>query len=156
MLAGVILVWAPHAAQAAGDKDAAVLAKAVKFAQGDYGKTVALLYTPGAGQAKAEAMAAALRVLGYTPNLLNTGAGTGAAKIIYYAGNLGGAEKTLYQAARARGALTIGSNDQCIVQKTCVMSIVTRPKTEIKVNRAAADESQVKFGAAFKMIVKEY
>jgi hypothetical protein len=58
-------------------------------------------------------------------------------------------------AAKDRKLVTIGSAPACVNSGACVMGVVTEPKVEITVNRAAAAAVGASFKAAFRMMIKE-
>ena len=66
------------------------------------------------------------------------------------------AEQGGIAAAAARSSvLTISSDTACVQASRCVVGITSAPKTQIIVNRAAARASNIRFGSAFLMLVKE-
>jgi hypothetical protein len=59
-------------------------------------------------------------------------------------------------AAAARGSVvTITSDQACVQAARCVVGISSTPRVQITVSRAAARATNVRFGSAFLMLVKE-
>ncbi len=58
-------------------------------------------------------------------------------------------------AAAKSSVLTISSDAACVQAARCVVGISTVPKTQITVSKAAARASNIRFGSAFLMLVKE-
>lgn len=147
---------AAHAARAdVSDKDIKTLVKSVKFAEGDFGKDVAVIYASAAGDA--DQAVQQLSAQGYRATKIAAGSvDQASARIFLFVGDLNGFAERAYSRARQLKAISVSTNDACIPAKRCVMSIRTTPKVEIKIGQAAASESGVRFGAAFKMIAREY
>lgn len=58
-------------------------------------------------------------------------------------------------AAKAKKLVTISSDPACVKSGACVMGVITSPKVEITVNRAAAQAVGAAFKAAFRMMIRE-
>lgn len=61
---------------------------------------------------------------------------------------------TLVNAA-AKGTIVVSTRPGCADTGACTFSVQSEPKVEITVNRAAAEATGVKIGAAFRMMIKE-
>jgi hypothetical protein len=64
-------------------------------------------------------------------------------------------DRQVASAAAQRSIITISSDPACAQAGLCVVSISSGPKVQISVSKAACKASNVKFGAAFLMLVKE-
>lgn len=66
------------------------------------------------------------------------------------------ADQAAVAAAAARSStLTITADQACVEAGRCVVGISSSPRVQITVSRAAARASNVRFGSAFLMLVKE-
>ena len=61
----------------------------------------------------------------------------------------------IYDHAARNGILTLSTHDACMQKNQCVLLIKTNPRVDIFLNREAADQSGIKFDAAFRLMVKE-
>ena len=146
-------------AQAASDKDVQMLAKALGFVEGGAGKDVAILFDAGnpASSAEADAVAGLLGGAGLTgTKVAASGAAGAGAKVLFVTSGLNGSWGSIASAAASAKKITATFDDSCIKAGKCVLGIQSAPSVEIKVSKAAAEASGVTFGAAFKMMIKEY
>jgi len=63
--------------------------------------------------------------------------------------------ETVAQAARRHRIPTITTDMACVRTGKCVLGLRTEPQVEILLNRAAAQEAQVSFASAFRLLISE-
>lgn len=144
---------------AATDKDIQLLSKAMGFVEGGVGKDVAVLYDAGNATSSAEAdqVVSLLGGAGLTGGKVAASSAAGAsAKVFYVTQGLDGSWGAISSAAAAGKKLTATMDDGCVKAGKCVLGVQSSPSVEIKVSKAASAETSVGFGAAFKMMIKEY
>lgn len=159
MVALCALVLITEGAFAASDKDVQLISKAAGFVEGGVGKDVAVLYDAGnpASSAEADEVVGLLGGAGLTGSKVAVaGAGGASAKILYVTTGLNGSWDAIASAAAAGKKLTATLDDACVKAGKCVLGVQSTPSVEIKVSKAASAAAGVGFGAAFKMMIKEY
>lgn len=159
LLALCVLAWAPSPANAATDKDIQLLSKAIGFVEGGAGKDVAVVFDAGnpASAAEADEVVGLLGGAGLTGTKVAVGGVGGAsAKVLYVTTGLNGNWDAIASAAAAGKKLTATMDDGCVKGGKCVLGIQSSPSVEIKVSKAASSAAGIGFGAAFKMMIKEY
>jgi hypothetical protein len=159
MMAFCAVVVVVHQANAATEKDIQLLSKAVGFAEGGLGKDVAVLFDAGnpASVSEADQVVGLLSGAGLTGSKVAvSGAGGAAAKVLYVTTGLNGSWDAVASAAASGKKLTATMDDACVKAGKCVLGVQSTPAVEIKVSKAASAAAGVSFGAAFKMMIKEY
>ena len=154
-----VLALMSGAAQAATDKDMQLLSKAIGFVEGGAGKDVAVLFDAGnaASAADADAVMGLLGGAGLNgTKVAVSGVGGAAAKVLYVTQGLNGSWDAIAGAAASGKKLTATMDDGCVKAGKCVLGVQSAPSVEIKVSKAASAAAGVGFGAAFKMMIKEY
>lgn len=76
-------------------------------------------------------------------------------QVAFVTTGLRGEQDNISAAAARSSVLTISSDPTCVQAGHCVVGIVTSPKVQITVSRAAARAANIRFGSAFLMLVKE-
>lgn len=126
---------------------------------------VAIIYQPGneASEAEATAIERALAhgvVVGRAtlrPRrvAVTSLAQMGGSRAAFVTSGLRAFQDDVAAAASAQSILTITSDMACVASSRCVVGISAGSKMQIVVNKAAAQRSQIRFGSAFLMLVKE-
>ncbi|MFZ5610536.1 MAG: hypothetical protein ACOY99_13115 [Pseudomonadota bacterium] len=149
------------------EKDIQVAARAVAFMENaPSGDTpAAIIYDPANGATKAEAeaiqkaMGAGLKAgnANLQPKLVAVGSlgDLAGARVAFVTGGLGAQHGAIFAAAAPKSILTVSTDMSCVDAGKCVVGVMTQPKVEIIVSKAARDASSISFAAAFLMMVKE-
>lgn len=61
----------------------------------------------------------------------------------------------VFDAAKSKGLITLSNNDACVKAKKCAISVSTDPSVDIKTSKEACKATNVSFGAAFEMMLKQ-
>lgn len=125
--------------------------------------TAAILYQPGSAASENEARAIeralgrglAVGALRLKPRRVSsdTLAGLAGAKVAFV--TTGVNYKALAPATASRSILTISSDPRCAQAGHCMVTIISRPKVQIVVSKAASRAAQLRFSSGFLMLVKE-
>lgn len=171
IVAGVLsIAWAMGASAATAatsEKDMQIAMRAVTFWEDTpSGQAVAaIVYDPANESSKSEAEV----IKGFleanpsagsaslVPKLVAVGdlSGLSGASVAFVTEGLGGQHEAIFSKAAGAGVLTISSDRACVEAGKCVVSVTSKPRVEIVVNKSAADASSVAFQSAFLMLVKE-
>lgn len=127
--------------------------------------TAAIVFEPGNGASEAEANAieraigagitagrATIRVKRVPIGAIGALSGY---RVAFVTAGLRSEHSTIAAAAARSSVLTISSDPACVQSGRCVVGVTSAPKTQITINRAAARATNVRFGSAFLMLVKE-
>jgi hypothetical protein len=76
-------------------------------------------------------------------------------RVAFVTAGLRSEQADIAAAASRSSVLTISSDRSCVQTARCVVGVTASPKVQIIVNRAAARASNIRFGSAFLMLVKE-
>ena len=153
---------ATSATAAVTDKDAKVIAKAIGFIEnGPKGALDVAVVTDG-GASKADADAFVSHAAGVTgdvtlkPTIVAPGALAGSnAKVVFVPQGMSGSYAAIASAAASKKMITTTNDAGCVAAQKCAIGVVSDPKVDITVSKAAAAASGVTFGSAFSMMIKE-
>lgn len=125
--------------------------------------TAAIVYQPGLAASESEART--------IERALGAGLVVGALKLkprrvpMTALGGLAGAKvafvttgvnyKALAAAAAPRSILTMSSDAQCAQAGHCVVTIISKPKVQIIISKAARQAARLKFSSGFLMLIRE-
>jgi hypothetical protein len=146
-------------AEATTPRDLHVVARAVGFVNGlpRGALNVAVVDGPGA-DAVMVAMAQGVTAGGITLNprrvALHALASSGARVIIVPEGQRG-AHAAIATAAGVMQAVTVSTDMNCVRAGHCVVGVVSSPRVEIVVSRAAAAAADISIAQAFRVMVRE-
>lgn len=77
------------------------------------------------------------------------------AGVVFVTTGLAAHQGAIFESAKSKRLLTVSTDSSCARTGHCVMSVASQPAVEILVNKQAADQSQVAFRAAFRMLIIE-
>ena len=77
------------------------------------------------------------------------------AAVVFVTDGLSAYHSVIFDSAKAKRLMMVSTDTSCARSGRCVMSVASRPAVEILVNKQAADQSQVAFRAAFRMLIIE-
>ena len=140
------------------DKDMKVVAKAISFVEGGPKGTVDIAVVTDGGASKADADAAVSQAAGagLTATIVAPSAlASTSAKAIFIPAGMNGSFDAILSAASAKKLITVSNSGDCTAAQRCAISIVSDPKVDITVSKAASAATGVAFGSAFSMMIKE-
>lgn len=164
LTAGILL--AVPSAQAASQKDMQVLGRALGFIENGPSGDVKVGIVTDSGNAESSSEAGEITSLiggGLKSGKINligeqvsAGSAAGAGyNVLYFTKGTEGSQASIYNAVKSNGVITVSTHDDCLNAGNCVMVIKSVPKVDIKVSSAAAGETGVSFGSAFRMMITE-
>jgi hypothetical protein len=154
-----ILALVSSAAQAATDKDVQLLSKAIHFVEGGIGKEVAVIFDAASPDSVSDAdtVMGLLAASGLTGSKVSVSSiGGASARVLYISKGLKGSWDSVSRAAVDGKKLTVTLDSECVKAAKCILAVQSAPSVEIRVNKAASASAGIGFGAAFKMMIKEY
>jgi hypothetical protein len=144
------------------EKDVKVVAKAIGFVEGGPKGAVDVAVVTDGGASKADAdafVALAGAITGditLKPTIVAPGAlASSNAKVAFIPAGLSGSYGDIAAASASKKIITVTTDPACVAAQKCAISIVSEPKVDITVSKAAASASGVAFGSAFSMMIKE-
>lgn len=149
-------------ANAASQKDMQILGRALGFIENGPSGDVKVGIVHGSSAAEAD------EIIGLIGGGMKSGkinligekvsAGSAASSsypVLFFTDGTDSSHGSIFNAVKSKGVITVSTHDACLNTGQCVMVVKSVPKVDIKVSTAAAGESGVSFGSAFRMMITE-
>lgn len=150
----------PDCSFGATGKDIQLLSRALKFSVAPLGKEVVVIYDNNNSPSISESdeIVSLLIKSGYNARKTSVSDinSVTSSKILFVTKSLQKNWGVISSYSSTRKILTVTMDDECVKAGGCILGIQSAPQISVKLNKAASEAANIKFGTAFKMMIKEY
>lgn len=160
------LFFITNSANADTKKDIVTLSKAISFIKGGPTGTVNFEIVHDAGNSASAAHANEVAGIASSPvgsgkvklqgKKVSVGSvGSTGAKVVFVTRGLESKYSSILSKAASKGAITVSTDENCIVKGGCVLVVKTQPSVDIMASAAASAKTGTEFSSAFSMMISQ-